>query len=45
MALCTLGFLFSCDTREENNISISRIKIDSVKIPQREDGFIYYSNH
>ena len=36
MALCTLGFLFSCDTREENNISISRIKIDSVKIPQEK---------
>ena len=43
MALCTLGFLFSCDTRE-NNINISRIKIDSVKIP-RENGFIYHSNH
>jgi len=36
MALSTLGFLFSCDTREENNISISRIKIDSVKIPQEK---------
>lgn len=36
MALCTLGLLFSCDTREENNISISRIKIDSVKIPQEK---------
>ena len=36
MALFTLGFLFSCDTREENNINISRIKIDSVKIPQEK---------
>ena len=36
MALCTLGLLFSCDTREENNISISRIKIDSVKIAQEK---------
>ena len=36
MALCTFGFLFSCDTQRRNNISISRIKIDSVKNPSRE---------
>ena len=35
ITLCSLAFLFSCDLRDEDNITVSRIKIDSVKIPQQ----------
>lgn len=35
ITLCSLAFLFSCDLRGDDNITFSRIKIDSVKIPQQ----------